>query len=561
MIAAIVIWSYIFILIYLYGLFNIHGLNRILQFDKSAVIDLPLVLLVGIVTVAVIAMLAQLFIPLGAVFMASLSAGALVIFSQKRFLPPVSFPRYRPLTWIILAVVFLTVLVNATHIPSNPDTGLYHAQTIRWYETYRIVPGLGNLQERYAFNSAWLVLNAALSFAFLGLRSFRLVNGILFLIAMLFFAEGVDNMARGKLSLAGLAKLLFLPLAVYLLISDVSSVGTDMPVSLITWLILVLWIEKIESPVVSELKNAIIFLLPIFAFTVKLSSLPLLCFSILIAIEYLLKSKTEWRRIFLLGVLGILILVCWMLRSVILSGYLVFPLWQIDFFPVDWKIPAEQIEPVAQGIVDAARIGTRIRATSVDMTFREWVPLWIEQQTLNRLFIYAFVIVSPFILMLSRNRASASVSQRYLFAYLISFAGSVFWFLAAPDIRFGYGFLIGACVLSVAPLLVPLILKINGTLNVFPGLALLSLLVFQAYILWHSVEPAMFTERLFLPADYRSSKVELCDIQGAVIYCRKQVSLKEGALCQYEAFPCILSPRANVELRGSTYKDGFRTNP
>jgi hypothetical protein len=112
----------------------------------------------------------------------------------------------------------------------------------------------------------------------LGLRSFRLVNGIVFLIAMLFFAEGVDNMERGKISLAGLAKLLFLPLAIYLLASDVSSVGTDMPVSIITWLIIVMWLEKIESPANSELKNVVIFLLPIFVLAVKLSSLPLWAF-------------------------------------------------------------------------------------------------------------------------------------------------------------------------------------------------------------------------------------------------------------------------------------------
>ena len=40
------------------------------------------------------------------------------------------------------------------------DTGLYHAQSIRWIEEYGVVPGLANLHSRFGYNSAAFALCA-----------------------------------------------------------------------------------------------------------------------------------------------------------------------------------------------------------------------------------------------------------------------------------------------------------------------------------------------------------------------------------------------------------------
>lgn len=52
----------------------------------------------------------------------------------------------KPSPWRILAVVlcFLLTLLWTTQSPGQYDTGLYHAQAIRWVEEYGVVPGLGN---------------------------------------------------------------------------------------------------------------------------------------------------------------------------------------------------------------------------------------------------------------------------------------------------------------------------------------------------------------------------------------------------------------------------------
>ena len=299
MIVTIIVLFYIFILIYLYGMATIYGLSRILRFYSDSVVGFPLILLVGMVTVTVIAMIANLFIPLGVIFFISLLTVALAIAFQKHFFVVVSFPNYRPLTWITFIVVFLIVLENSTHAPSNPDTGLYHAQTIHWFEEYRAVPGLGNLHTRLAFNSSWLVLNASLSLAFLGLQSFHLVGAVLFLSSILYFAEGLDALIRKRLSVAIVLKVLFLPLSFYLFGSEISSPGTDVPVSLITWCILIMWVEMFEFQSRREMQTIVLVLLCIFSITIKLAAIPLLlpAFFVVVA-EYFIEK--EWRRALLL---------------------------------------------------------------------------------------------------------------------------------------------------------------------------------------------------------------------------------------------------------------------
>ncbi|MDE7187935.1 MAG: hypothetical protein K2O13_10570, partial [Lachnospiraceae bacterium] len=64
------------------------------------------------------------------------------------------------------------------------DTGLYHAQSIRWLEEYGAVKGLGNLHCRLAYNSSSFALSALYSMSFLGGKSCHCAaGGLAFLLA------------------------------------------------------------------------------------------------------------------------------------------------------------------------------------------------------------------------------------------------------------------------------------------------------------------------------------------------------------------------------------------
>lgn len=558
MLAALLIWLYILALFHLYGFAALHGLRRILKVGLEDKTDPSLTVFTGLVIVTVLAMVAHLFIPLDAVFAIGLTVGALVIaFFQRRRLFPVSLPSFPPLILGLFALLLLMVLENATHVPANLDTGLYHAQTIRWFETYRIVPGLGNLQLRYAFNSSWLVLNAALSLAFLGLRSFHLVNGAIFLFSTFYLASGLRRLTQNRTPVSSVMKMLFLPLSLYLLSSEMSSAGNDMPVTLIVWATLTLWVEHLESDEKSETRKLVIFLLAVFAVTVKLSSLPLMFLAVFILLEH--AAKKDWRSVLILAVAGGLILLPWSIRSVFLSGYPVFPQLQLDVFPVDWKMPAEQVRLAIDGVVGLARIGNSWRP-SMDMSGWQWIPRWFNRLTLNRQLIVALTLVSPALAILGRYKYPSVFSRKYLAAFVIAFTGSVFWFLTAPDIRFGYGFLISTCALALSPFIGDLFDRVKRPLKFLPNLLLLSLLVFQTYTLLLSLELPTLGDRLLLPADYQPSRAQVCELgNGVKIYCR--IEGEPWMECQYDLFPCIPVHRPTAEMRGPTFQDGFRAIP
>jgi hypothetical protein len=58
----------------------------------------------------------------------------------------------------LAAVVCLVVVIwclAALRAPTNFDSGLYHFGSIRWLNEYPIIPGLGNLHMRFAFNQSY----------------------------------------------------------------------------------------------------------------------------------------------------------------------------------------------------------------------------------------------------------------------------------------------------------------------------------------------------------------------------------------------------------------------
>ena len=160
------------------------------------------------------------------------------------------------------------------------------------------------------------------------------------------------------------------------------------------------------------------------------------------------------------------------------------------------------------------------------------------------------------IMLLIKLMDSTIITKRQLFGYFVLYAGVVFWFFSAPDVRFGYGFLVGASVFVFSLILLVLIRKVEPSIKFVKYAVFLGLLLFQGYTFSYSLDLATLKERIIFPFDYSRSRAELCDIKNATVYCRV-----EGGQCDYDKFPCIPSPRPNVEMRGPTFQDGFRTSP
>ena len=62
-------------------------------------------------------------------------------------------------------LLLLTALRASTEVLGD-DVYLYHLQAVRWITDYGVVPGLGNLNTRFAFNNAFHSLQALFSFEY-----------------------------------------------------------------------------------------------------------------------------------------------------------------------------------------------------------------------------------------------------------------------------------------------------------------------------------------------------------------------------------------------------------
>jgi hypothetical protein len=205
---------YIILILSIYG----HGAVSLLLKNKptDSSPSFFLRLFFGLVVVTTLASFASLFIRINWEFHLALLLGAVLIsvFIIKK---PIGlhtgfFKKFTPLQKIgaifFVGCLILT-LIQAVQEPTNSDTGIYHAQTIHWIEAYPAVPGLANLHERLGYDSSWLMLNAVFSLSFLGIQSFHLVSGFLFIAMLVSFYKGIHNLLAKKFLLSNFLRMGF----------------------------------------------------------------------------------------------------------------------------------------------------------------------------------------------------------------------------------------------------------------------------------------------------------------------------------------------------------------
>ena len=158
---------------------------------------------------------------------------------------------------------------------------------------------------------------------------------MLFIFAVGFFLRGVTDILDGFSALTSIIKAAAIPFSLFVYKSQIGSPSTDMPAALLIWVAFILCLENVNAAqrFRSHTINAIIVVLTLYAFTIKLSALPvaILC----LYLFYLHFKIKRWAEVWLQIGLGLAIVIPWIARNIILSGYLVYPFPYIDLFNVD----------------------------------------------------------------------------------------------------------------------------------------------------------------------------------------------------------------------------------
>lgn len=462
MLSVILIWFYIGITTFIVGYGVLRVITRHLPYCTHYVPNADAYFICGLVCVTVYAQFFSLFAGVGLWANVVLCAFCTLTVSvdRKAFMAALRRMVFSRLALCAVGILFLLFSYGASRGIIHYDTGLYHAQSIRWIEEYGVVRGLGNLHCRLAYNSSAFALSALYSMAFLGGQSYHCAAGWLsFLLAAVCLRIG-KSLRAGRLRASDFARVM----CMYYLVNifdEMISPASDYFMVLLAFYIVIKWLELLEKREEEILPYAFLCVLGVFLMTVKLSAALILLLTIYPACRLLREKRGKETGVYL-G-LGILTALPFFIRNVVISGWLVYPFTQLDLFDVVWKIPkgladydAREIQVWGRGYTDVAQF---------DMPVREWLPGWFRALAgSDKVFVLAAVLavfalfVETVYLMWrrctckqrqaatgwgsgslhEREEALNSVTFPALLVVQTTVAGSfLFWLCTSPLIRYG----------------------------------------------------------------------------------------------------------------------------
>lgn len=371
----------------------------------------------------------------------------------------------------LLVLLVLTTAFYTSRGTFHTDTGIYHAQAIRVIEEYGLVRGIGNLQLHFAYNSSSLVFAALFTMSRILPEALHTTTGFLAVLSVCYAVRGLFHIREHRRHGADAVRLAIL---IYYLTNVTGSVSpaTDYSTMYMILYLLCAWMELAEGEAPHDITAAIpgissdaasaailrygmLSVLAVFTVSMKLSAASLVILALYPA-SVLIRSR-QGKKAALFTTAGFLSFLPYLIRNVLISGWLFYPVKAIDLFSVKWKIPVAYLEKDEGQIKAWGRCLYDV--TRLDEPLREWGPVWwagqqhyeqmlVLAQGLAVLLLAALVISG--LVKQGRERRSADPQIRRqeklqpakAVFYLAIIAGLVLWFFTAPFIRYGLAFLL-----------------------------------------------------------------------------------------------------------------------
>ncbi len=299
--------------------------------------------------------------------------------------------RQKTVTFCAWIVLLLLYAYGTSRGYIHYDSDLYHAQSIRWIETYGAVSGLANLHTRLGYNSASFALSALYSFAFMGGQSYHVCAGFLaFLTAgecskVLRIFRGKKPTASDFARLAGIYYLCTI-------FDEMVSPASDYFMVLCAFYLVIRFLSLAEEGERDPFPYGLLAMLAVYTITVKLSAAGLLLLALFPLGVYL--RRKAWRPILVFVCAAVVISLPFLIRNVILTGWLFYPMTAIDLFSVDWKVPLGTAQSDAREIKVWGRGYTDV--SLYDLPLRKWVKDWFRgQATLDKIFLLLDLLMVP----------------------------------------------------------------------------------------------------------------------------------------------------------------------
>ncbi len=597
MLTVMLIWLYIIITTYIIGYGFLKFMTGLpgMSYSKEGKQPKPYAfkfkesyIVAGIVIATVYAQIVSLFIGVGIianVILLIFCALIAYVYRIELFTDAVDMfftLRSRGNIYIYLAV-FLVMAYGTSHGYMHYDSDLYHAQAIHWIEEYGLVKGLGNLHVRFAYNSSSFALSALYSMKFPGGQSYHVMSGF-FALLLAWQCVDIKNVARrGYLVISDFARLA----AIYYLFTiydEMVAPASDYFLSTIVFYIIIHWLDMYVKHERSHVPFILLSLLGVYAITIKLSAMPMVILSV-IPIYMLFRNRTREKiKAFWISVgLAFGIVIPFLVRNVMISGWLVYPVTLINIFSFDWKIPkglaaydAAEIKTFGRGFNDVATYG--------NVGFSEWVPGWFSQMaSINKLML-VMCLVSIVVFAAYLIYFFAEISERggkrlrklnkgnvfdiktrsmlntadFLTIGTALIACLAFWFFSAPLIRYGVVYVWLTPFVILGRLFIVVFNRFEGKVKEVVIKAVVAL--FMLWMVYKGVNLILEDSARFNAAylvkqqDYGSYDTREFKLGDTTFYYPAQ-----GDQIGYYPFPAATHDVSDlVQMRGTSIKYGFK---
>lgn len=568
MVVVLLSYIYIFLICLISGVTIRKVLSRFIPIPSEERIGITGIVTTGLVTLTVYAECFSIFYKVGAVchalMLIILTIGAYKCRKEVSALLINVKKRFRSKEGVVCLIIVLISAFYASRGVFHRDTGIYHAQAIRIIEEYGIIKGIGNFQLHFAYNSSYLALCALFTMSFILPFALHTMTGFIMALFTCYAACGLMKWTSRASHTADMARLAIIIYGITVL-EYLQSPATDYGAMYMVLYIMCAWItQAVEKKDDSEDIPVYGYLavLSIFTVSMKLSAAALVVLAVLPFILLVKKKMAKETVSFIL--IGFLSFLPYLVRNVIISGWILYPAEAIDLFNVVWKVPAEYMK------FDADQIkvwGRELQDTmsveeGITVGISDWLPIWWEKKRFYEKLLLVFQVAGAGAVLLNlfirkvRKKIRADVAMFYI-AVFINIA---MWFFTAPFIRYGLAFL----------MLLPICAAMDLAENIFKGKTFLRFVMVAIAVVcfgnWTArylkVDKERFVEHAkdgyyLTPIPFPDSETDEVNMNGVIVY--NTVHEDEEINSYYNCPSSCYSDMINrSEPIGTTLKEGFK---
>ena len=549
MIFDILAWIFISVVCYAWGKFCFSRLVK--SSGPNADPVFPITSFLGLCLLGIFAMYFSIFFPLNDWVKLGISIPAILFYfrsDNRRVFKTDLKHLFGRLTVADSMLMLLTVLVllflNSAYV-IHPDTLSYHNDAVQIYKRFGHIPGIANVKLEYGFQSLWFALLALFDFSIFRSNSSYPLSGVVMCWFALYLISNSSKWVPGKQNFWYLFLFLSGMLAWTQIRLTASSASPDFIVAICIILSIYFFIKTPEEKTYASL--SVFFSMA--AVCVKLSAVPILIVPLYFFIQGIVVK--DFRTVSACLKVVLIFLAPLIVRNLISSGYPLYPSSMVDIFPLDWKLPLPNLIHFQHYITTYARYPVLFDNADaiIKQRFFIWLPVWFNHRYIADKFLLLSVLPGLVLTIIFFKQWMKQADNYFVTAALIALTGTAFWFVNAPDPRFGTGFLLPLIYFLYAPFFNGKIFA--GTIfksGIMAGLKWVSAFFMLLYIGYRSVyffHPVQF---LFPDGIQTQTKMKTdCNTQF------KQLLFSGGAAPGLITDSCI-----KFQFRSNLLKDGFK---